>query len=142
MDSYEQWTRGEIARLRAEAQKASAGADTLQLTLDKWLESQGRKIESPAPLKNETNHGLNGHTPNRRGKRAGYGDKNATALEKLKAAGVHGLTTDELYKSFVALFGPKYKRSSMRALLWHQKDLGNVERRGEYHVYIGDGAAK
>lgn len=50
MDSYEQWTRSEIARLRAEAEKASTDADTLQRTFDKWLESRGRNDETPVPL--------------------------------------------------------------------------------------------
>ncbi len=141
MDSYEQWTRGEIARLRAEADKATAGADTLQRTLDKWLESQGKKSESLEAKKTEINQKLNGHVPSRRGRRPGYGDKNATALQKIKAASPTGVTTDELYKDFVEIFGPKYKRSSMRALLWHQKDLGNIEvRDGRYVTAAGGGS--
>jgi hypothetical protein len=142
MDSYEQWTRSEIARLKAEADKALSELDVLQRNFDKWLESQGRKNESRAQQKTEDIHSLNGNTPPRRGRRPGYGDKNATALKKIKAASsAGGLTTDELYKAFVDLFGPKYKRSSMRALLWHQKDLGNIEIRDGRYVTAAKGAA-
>lgn len=142
MDSYEQWTRGEIARLRAEAQKASADADTLQRSFDKWLESQGRPKESSSAPKSDEHRASNGHTPPvRRAKRAGYGDKNATAIEKIRAASPAGLTTDELYAAFVELFGPKYKRSSMRALLWHQKDIGNIEAQNGRYVIASQGAS-
>lgn len=143
MDSYEQWTRGEISRLRDEAQRSAAAADTLQATLDRWLESHGgKKNESRATGKGEESHGLNGHIPPRRTRRPGYGDKNATALEKIRAATPSGgLTTDELWESFSELFGPKYKRSSLRALLWHQKDLGHIENRnGRYVIAQGSGA--
>ncbi len=139
MNSYEEWTRGEIARLRAEAHKSTAGADMLQHTLDKWLESQGQKDERPAQKKTEASQSLNGHMPTRRGRKPGYGDKNSTALEKIKAASPTGLTTNELYNAFVELFGAKYKRSSMRALLWHQKDLGNIEVRDGRYVTAAKG---
>jgi hypothetical protein len=135
MDSYEKWTRGEIARLRAEAQKATADADVMQRAFDKWLESQGRNSESSQPAKSEEKQSLNGHTqPQRRAKRPVYGDKNSTALEKIKAASPNGLTTDELFNMFAELYGPKYKRSSLRALLWHQKDLGSIVNNGGRYV--------
>jgi hypothetical protein len=135
MDSYEQWTRSEITRLKAEAAKALADAATLERTFDKWLESQGRPIERVERSKPEENQDINGHSKPRRNKRAGYGDKNATALERIKAASPTGLTKDDLFKDFVELFGSKYKRSSLRALLWHQKDMGNIEERnGRYFI--------
>jgi hypothetical protein len=140
MDSYEQWTRGEIARLRAEAQKASADADVMQRAFDKWLESQGRKSESPQQSKLEENQGTNGHSQPRRAKRPVYGDKNSTALQKIKEASPVGLTTDELYSSFVEMYGQKYKRSSLRALLWHQKNLGNVVNSGGRYVIASKGS--
>jgi hypothetical protein len=134
MDSYEQWTRGEIARLRAEAQKASAEADTLQRTFDKWLSSQGRCNESSGQKKPDINHISNGQTSTRLGRRPGRGDKNMMALDKIREA-PDGLTTEELYNTFVEIFGPKYKRSSMRALLWNQKKLGKIEiRNGRYVI--------
>ena len=44
-----------------------------------------------------------------------------------------GLTTDELYRVYVERFGADYKRSSMRALLWHQKQIGKIDLRdGRY----------
>jgi hypothetical protein len=133
MHSYEEWTRSEIERLRADAQKASADADTLQRTLDKWLESQGRNNESTDSKKAEANQSVNSHTPTRRGRRLGYGNKNAEALGRIKAA-PNGLTTDELYKAFTEIFGAKYKRSSMRALLWNQKKLETIENRNGRYV--------
>jgi hypothetical protein len=133
MDSYEEWTRAEIARLRAAAQKASADADVMQGAFDKWLESKGRKSEPRPAAKPEESSSLNGHVMPRRTRRAVYGDKNATALENIKAS-PGGLTTDELFSIFAELYGPKYKRSSLRALLWHQKDLGNIENRSGRYV--------
>src|ERR1700678_3343959 len=135
MDSYEKWTRGEIARMRAEAQKATADADVMQRAFDKWLESQGRNSESPQGEKSEEKQSGNGHAqPQRRPKRPIYGDKNSTALEKIKAASPNGLTTDDLYTAFVEIYGPKYKRSSLRAVLWHQKGLGNIANNGGRYV--------
>jgi hypothetical protein len=135
MDSYEKWTRAEIARLRAEAQKATADADVMQGAFDKWLESQGRISESSQAVKSEDKQALNGHTQlSRRAKRPVYGNKNSTALEKIKAASPHGLTTDELFDMFAELYGPKYKRSSLRALLWNQKTLGKIANNGGRYV--------
>jgi hypothetical protein len=134
MDTYEQWTRAEIARLKAEAEKALAEATTLQRSFDKWLESQGRQNETRTPIKREENHSLNGRQPQRRSRHAGYGDKNATVLEKIKEASPDGLTTDELYNVFVEIYGPKYKRSSLRAMLWNQKKLEKIENRNGRYV--------
>ncbi len=141
MDSYEKWTRAEIARLRSVAQKATADADVMQSAFDKWLESQGRQNESQQILKPEEKQPLNGHAqPARRPRRPAYGDKNSTALEKIKAASPTGLTTDEIYSAFVEIYGQKYKRSSMRALLWHQKDLGNIVNNGGRYVIASKAA--
>jgi hypothetical protein len=133
MDDYEQWTRAEIAQLRMDAQKASAEADVMQRKLDKWLASQGRQSDLGVKINIVENQGLNG-TTHRRTKRPGYGDKNATALNNIKTASPYGLTTDELFSIFAELYGPKYKRSSLRALLWHQKDLENIELKGGRYV--------
>jgi hypothetical protein len=140
MDSYEKWTRSEIARLRTEARNATVAADEMQRSFDKWLVSQGRQGEAKSKAKPEESHGLNGHAP-RRVKKANYGDKNATALAKIKAMTPSGgITTDELFDAFVALYGPKYKRSSLRAMLWHQKDIGNIENRDGRYVIASKGA--
>jgi hypothetical protein len=60
MHSYEEWTRREISRLRDEAQKASAEADTLQRAFDKWLELHGVNNEPPMRVKTVDKHNLNG----------------------------------------------------------------------------------
>ena len=135
MHTYEEWTRNEIIRLRADAQKASAEADTLQRTFDKWLESQGRKNEPPVQRK----AAANGHAPARRGRRPGYGNKNAEALKRIKAAAPRALPTDELFSAFTEIFGEKYKRSSMRALLWNQKKLKTIEMRNGRYVIAAKG---
>ena len=126
MHSYEEWTRGEIVRLRAAAERASAEADTLERAFAKWLELNGHKVELPIPLKVETPNRPNGQAPVRRGRRSGYGNKNAFALDRIKAS-PEGLSTEELFTIFSERFGAKYKRSSLRALLWNQKNLGAIE---------------
>jgi len=136
MHSYEEWTRSEIGRLRAEAQKASAEADTLQRAFDKWLELNGQTIESPAPKKIEANPSSNGHAPMRRGRRLGHGSKNSKAIGMI-AASPSGLTIDEIFSGFTKTFGAKYKRSSMRALLFNQKKLGNIENRNGRYMIAG-----
>jgi len=138
MHSYEEWTRSEIIRLRAEAQKASAEADTLQRTFDKWLESQGLNNESPAQNKADSNEGA-GHTMARRGRRLGHGSKNRKALGMIKAASPNGLTIDEIFRGFTDTFGANYKRSSMRALLFNQKKLGKIENRNGRYVIAVNG---
>lgn len=85
MNSYEEWTRSEVARLKAEAEKALAEADVLQRNFDNWLESHGHKSESKTLKKTEENHSFNGHST-RRTKRGAYGNKNATAPEKIKGS--------------------------------------------------------
>lgn len=133
MESYEQWTRSEIARLRLEADKAVAEATTLQRTLDKWLESQGHQAEQPM---SSSNGKRPPDVPFARSKKQEHGSKNATALEMLGAASPNGLTTNELYQEFSGIFGPKYKRSSLRALLWHQKKLGNIDLQNGRYVIV------
>jgi hypothetical protein len=132
VNSYEEWTRSEIVRLKAEADKALAEAATLQRAFDKWLESQGRKSELQKSVETPK---TNDHAPVRRGRRLGYGNKNASALEMIKAATqTGGLTTDQIYDAFIEMYGAKYKRSSLRALLFHQKGLGNIERVADRYV--------
>jgi hypothetical protein len=138
MHTYEEWTRSEIARLRAEAEKASAEADTLQRAFAKWLELNGQKIESASLPKNETHSRSNGQAPARRGRRLGYGNKNALAIERIKSS-PNGLSIEEIFSAFSEAFGPKYKRSSMRALLWNQKKLGAIEIRNGRYVIASTG---
>jgi hypothetical protein len=134
MDDFEHWTRREIARLKSLSETSLVEAAALQRTLDKWIAASGISQPRAVPEK----RALNGSGPHRhRAKRGGsYGDKNKTALEKLKAASPEGLTTDELYTMFVDLFGATYKRSSLRALLWHQKKLGTIEAQNGRYVLI------
>ena len=120
---------------RGQAQKASAEADTLQRTFDKWLESQSGKNEPPIQKRVDGN----GHATTRRGRRPGYGNKNAEALKMIKAAAPSGLTTDEIFSAFTEIFGEKYKRSSMRALLWNQKKLKTIELRNGRYVIAAKG---
>lgn len=134
MESYEQWTRSEIARLRLEADKAIAEAATLQRTLDKWLESQGQHAEHPV-LSDSNGKRPPSEVTSIRHKKPAHGNKNATAIDMLKAAAPNGLTTDELYQEFSGIFGPKYKRSSLRALLWNQKKRGKIDlQNGRYII--------
>lgn len=126
-NSYEDWTRSEITRLRAEAQKALVEADALQRALDKLLAMNGAAV--PAGLKR----------PSRKAGRRG-GSKNDYALAQLRAA-PNGMTTDELYQQFVGFYGPSYKRSSLRALLFNQKNLGHVKKHGDrYMVAVAQAA--
>ena len=135
MHSYEEWTRSEISRLLAEAQRASAEADTLQRAFDKWLELQGGANDSPIQKRFDAAHDdAPAPIPARRGRRSGYGHKNAEALKRIKAASPEGMTTDEIFDAFTKLFGPKYKRSSLRAMLWNQRKLGTIENRNGRHV--------
>ena len=76
-----------------------------------------------------------------RARKSVHGNKNAFALEKIKEASPGGLTTDQLYDLFVEEFGPKYKRSSIRSLLWNQRKNGKIEDRGGRHVSIEAPAA-
>jgi len=128
MDSYEEWQRSEISRLRAEA-------DTLQRSLDKWLELRGvRPASKPEPAAD----GNDSHAPLRRRRKAtAYGSKNAAAIELIKEA-PHGLTMDDIYEAFVEMYGAAYKRSSLRALLWNQKKSEKIDLRNGRYV-IADG---
>ena len=124
MSTYEQWTRDEIERLRADAQRASAEADTLQRTLDKWLASQtAAGAHSDVATRQIAQH----DEPKRRVRKATHGSKNEEAIKRIKAASTDGLTMDELYVGFVERFGQEYKRSSLRALLWNQRSAGVIE---------------
>jgi len=132
MDPYEEWQRSEISRLRVDAQRASTEADTLQRSLDKWLELQGVR---PVGKREPAADGDNGHAPPRRRRKAtAYGSKNAAAMEIIKEA-PHGVTMDEIYEAFVEMYGTTYKRSSLRALLWNQKKSEKIDfRNGRYTI--------
>jgi hypothetical protein len=130
MDTYEEWTLDLIARLRADAQKASAEADTLQRTFDEWRASQALPNGAAPDQNSEEKRAPHGDAPKkRRGRKPRHGSKNAEALKLIKAAAPEGLTMDEIYKAFVDKFGPDYKRSSMRALLWNQRQATAIENR-------------
>jgi hypothetical protein len=130
MNTYEQWTRNEIDRLRADAQKASAEADTLQRTLDKWLASQNASGARDGVI---TKPGQPDR-PKQRVRKATHGSKNEEAVKRIRAASTDGLTIDELHGAFVERFGAGYKRSSLRALLWNQTNAGVIENRNGRYV--------
>jgi hypothetical protein len=128
MDSYEEWSRSEISRLRAEA-------ETLQRSLDKWLELRGvRPGSKPDPAADGDNSPA---PPRRRRKATTYGSKNAAAIALIKEA-PHGLTMDEIYEAFVEMYGAAYKRSSLRALLWNQKKAVKIDIRNGRYVIAGE----
>ncbi|MGH6835153.1 MAG: hypothetical protein ACREC9_06305 [Methylocella sp.] len=111
----------------------------MQRAFDKWLELQAVNNESPAQINGDASHGAHSQALTRRGRRLGYGNKNAEALKRIKAASPSGLTPDELFAVFTAKFGAKYKRSSMRAMLWNQKKLGKIENRNGRYVIAPNG---
>ena len=135
MNTYEQWTRNEIERLRTDAQKASAEADTLQRTLDKWL-AQNRQAVSGAQEGGETKQA---ETPKRRVRKAPHGSKNDEAISRIKAASPDGLPMDALYRAFTEKFGAGYKRTSLRALLWNLKERGTIDNRNGRYVIAPNG---
>lgn len=134
MHSFERWTRSEIARLRSQAEASIAEAEALQRTLDRWINSKGTDAAPAEPERQVPEKQAPRHL--HRGKKRGYGDKNSFALEKIKQASPVGLTTDELYAMFVAEYGTKYARSSLRSLLWNQRQRGRIEQRGDRHILI------
>jgi hypothetical protein len=110
--SYEEWTRAEINRHRAEA-------DMLQRNLDKWL---AEKEDSP----------LNGSkSPPRSGRQAPPqargGTKRGFVLRQIGNAGAPGASIDDLFAAVQDRF-PKMKRSSLRALLYLESKSGNIIR--------------
>jgi hypothetical protein len=136
MNTYEQWTRNEIERLRSDAQKASADADTLQRTLDKWLASQDRPTVSGVQEDGEPKQMK---APKRRMRKTTHGSKNDEAISRIKAASPDGLPMEALHEAFTEKFGADYKRSSLRALLWNLKERGTIENRNGRYVIAANG---
>lgn len=125
-ETFEEWARVEIERLRAEA-------DTLQRALDKYLESRPDK-----PL--VTSHLNGGAAPARQAKTAPRktrkGSKRGFVLGRIGES-IGGATTGELWDAVRPVF-PAMKRSSLRALLYLEAKTGNIERRGERYVLKQD----
>lgn len=94
--SYEKWMQQEIARLRAEANKANAEADALEQAHSRWTKANGREdetLEQPRPIKQT-----------RRKQKRGYGGKTAAALERI-AASPSGVSLDEMLDHMQQQFG-------------------------------------
>jgi hypothetical protein len=128
---FAEWSRSEINRLRATAMAHNAQADGLERALERYETEQ-----KPKPAEQITSEdGPRFVAPTvRRGRKPGRGDKNGFALEKLKDVPSPGANMDSLFKAFQERFGVNYKRSSLRALLFHQKKLGNVTSRNGYYM--------
>jgi hypothetical protein len=124
-DTFEQWARTEIGRLRTEA-------DALQRALDKFLESQGRKAISAPHL----NGAASPRSPKVAPKKARKGSKRGFVLARIGET-IGGATTGELWGQ-VQRVHPDMKRSSLRALLYLEAKSGNIERRGERYVLKQD----
>src|SRR4051812_33843833 len=125
MNPHEEWTLNEIKRLRADAQRASAEADALQRAFDKRRELQGAPLNENVKF-GSPSEGAYGHAASPRRQRRStttYGSKNAVAIQQIKDA-PDGMTIDEIYRVFAEKYGEAYKRSSLRALLWNQKQSG------------------
>jgi hypothetical protein len=116
---FEQWAKAEISRLRAEA-------DTLQRALDKYSESQRAAPPHAAP---PPPSGTNGHALRKGGRKKGsYGTKTAFVMGKVNSSGTVGISTEELFRH-VTESNVGIKRSSLRSMLWHAKDAGDIEAR-------------
>jgi hypothetical protein len=125
-ETFEDWARGEISRLRAEA-------DALQRALDKYLESHNEK---PAAASH-----LNGSTPSTRrpkttSERVRKGTKRSFVLARIGES-IGGSTISELFNDIHKAF-PDMKRSSLRAMLYLEAKSKNIERRGDRYVLKQD----
>lgn len=125
-DTFDQWARSEITRLRTEA-------DVLQRALDKYLESQGPK---PGGAPHANGSGLPVRTPKRAPSVARKGSKRSFVLARIGES-IGGSTTGELWEAIHRVH-PDMKRSSLRALLYLEAKSGNIERRGERYVLKQD----
>lgn len=144
---YMDWSRALIKRLRESAAAATAEADSLERSLTKYETEMAEAAERYAAT-----HTAVTHTPSneevqkiapavKRAKHASKGDKNRFALEMLKTAPAEGLTVDTLFEAFRERFGPSYKRSSLRALLFYQKhNQKNVTSYAGRYMLAGAGA--
>ena len=126
---FEQWAREEIKRLRSEA-------DVLQRALDKFLESQ--QVAASAPV-----HKPNGieHVVRRKAPIPKRGSKRGFVLKRISDAGAHGASTEELFAA-VGAANLGMKRSSLRALLWHEKAEGTLEVRDGRYVTKREGPSE
>ena len=137
MTDFEQWTRSEIVRLRTQAETATAEADALQRTFDRWKRSQDSDmVRAQSEQATSQKHDYNGSKPHPRAKKSSYGSKASIALAKIRENSPAGLTTDELHAMFVEMFGAEYKRASLRSLLWIQRDQGKIESRDGRHMIV------
>lgn len=122
---FADWARAEIKRLRDEAAKAITEAETMEKSLARYEADKlksARPASAPVPSMNGAAAKVGGQHI-RRG-RTQKGDKRAYAMGLLKTPG--GVSMDDLYNAFVAKFGAGYKRSSLRAMIHHEKNNGNV----------------
>lgn len=123
---YEQWTRGEIARMREQGNRLLAESDGMEKALSKWLESQRGDTPRAAPA------GTNGHAKRGGRKKAGYGSKTGFVMEKIDDSREIGVTTDQIFQATEAA-SMNMKRSSLRSILWHAKNDGQIDlRNGRY----------
>jgi len=122
---YAEWQRAEIKRLREEAAKAITEAETMERSLARYETDKAkatRSVSGGPPSANGSASRIGG-THVRRG-RAQKGDKRSYAMDLMKTPG--GVSMDDLYNAFVARFGASYKRSSLRAMIHHEKKNKNV----------------
>jgi hypothetical protein len=116
---FDHWARAEIARLRAEA-------DALERALSKYSETQ--RPSAPIASGVQPAHS-NGHAPRKGGrKKAAYGTKTAFVMGTIESSGITGISTDDLFRQ-INENNIGIARSSLRSMLWHAKDAGEIEQR-------------
>jgi hypothetical protein len=125
-ETFEDWARGEISRLRAEA-------DTLQRALDKYLESHDEK---PAAASHLNGSASSTRRPKTTSERVRKGTKRSFVLARIGES-IGGSTIGELFNDVHKAF-PDMKRSSLRALLYLEAKSGNIVRRGERYALKQD----
>jgi hypothetical protein len=127
-ETFEDWAKAEISRLRAEA-------DTLQRALNKYLESQGATPIDAGRLNGGTlSPSRSRITPTQTRK----GSKREFVLSKIGES-LNGATTEDLFPVVQQRF-PDMKRSSLRALLYIEKRSGHLDQRndGRYVLIRGN----
>jgi hypothetical protein len=108
-------------------------ANTLQRALDKYLESQGNKPSAAPHLNGET---IPVRKPKLAPAKARKGSKRSFVLARIGES-IGGATTGELFDIAQRAY-PGLKRSSLRALLYHEKKSGNIDQRGSRYVLKQD----
>jgi hypothetical protein len=111
MDRFEEWTRIEIGRLRAEA-------DALERTLNRFLSSQSNDPRSLISIEPKL---VGMPTAPFRKRRS----KNDAILEVLDQAGPYGLSMDDLMKAAKQV-GITPNRNAIRAFCWNEKQKGRL----------------